>query len=134
ISQLRWDQGRFGEVMETMAAYVETMPKIPAWRGALALGYAETGRLDEARAEFELLAQSGFDLPLDWVWMVGMATIAEVCAILEDGARAEILYTMLLPVADRLVVVGNGVVCIGAASRLLGILAATSGKLDMAWR
>jgi class 3 adenylate cyclase/tetratricopeptide (TPR) repeat protein len=132
VGQLRWDQGRFGEVEGAMAAYVETMPRIPAWRGALALVLAETGQLDEAREHFEILAERDFALPPDWVWMVGMSTAAEVCAFLGDAARARILYTRLRPVASRLVVVGNGVVCLGAASRLLGLLAATAGDRDTA--
>lgn len=132
LGQLCWDLGRIEEMEEPVAGFVEAMPRLPAWRGALALVYAETGRLESAREHFEILAEQDFALPPDWVWMIGLGASAEVCAFLGDAARARILYAKLRPVGNRLVVVGNGVLCLGAVSRLLGLLAATAGDHETA--
>ncbi len=46
-------------------------PLIPAWRTALAFGYAERGMVDEARAEFEILAKDDFAIfPRDGNWPI----------------------------------------------------------------
>jgi DNA-binding NarL/FixJ family response regulator len=54
-----------------------------------------------------------------------MIYLAEICAYLGDAARAAMLYPLLLPYAERAIVVGGQVACYGAASRYLGMLAAT---------
>jgi DNA-binding NarL/FixJ family response regulator len=58
--------------------------------------------------------------------------LAEVCAFLQDTARAATLYRLLRPYAGRNVIVGGSVACYGAASRYLGMLAATMARWDEA--
>ena len=48
-------------------------------------------------------------------------------------ARAELLYDLLLPYADRCVVI-DAPFCQGSASRPLGLLTTTMGRLDAAAR
>jgi DNA-binding CsgD family transcriptional regulator len=59
-----------------------------------------------------------------------MTYLAEVCTFLGDVTRAATLYQLLLPYAGRTVVMGGAVVCYGAASRYLGLLATTMAR----WR
>jgi hypothetical protein len=54
------------------------------------------------------------------------------CAFLNDVERAEILYEMLLPYADRNVTVGWGEACYGSASQVLGALATVNSKFEKA--
>jgi DNA-binding CsgD family transcriptional regulator len=59
-----------------------------------------------------------------------MANFAELCAQLGDAARATALEQLLGPCAGQ-VIVGEGV-CLGPASRYLGLLAAARGDWDAA--
>jgi DNA-binding NarL/FixJ family response regulator len=61
-----------------------------------------------------------------------MTYLTDVCTFLGDMARATTLYQLLLPYADRAVVIGNAVACYGAMSRYLGALATTMGRWDAA--
>ena len=77
--------------------------------------------------ELEALARAGFaDLPRDGLVASEHRFAREVVAYLDDAPRAELLYDLLLPYADRCVVV-FGVFCQGSASRPLGSLATTMG-------
>ena len=89
--------------------------------------------MQEARVEFEHLAQHDFtDLPRDGLWVTCITYLAEVCTFLQDTARAATLYHLLRPYAGRNVIVGGSVACYGAASRYLGMLAATMARWDEA--
>ena len=57
---IRREQGRLAEVEGAVRGFIELYPAIPAWRGALALLLIELGRPDEARAEFDGVAEGGF--------------------------------------------------------------------------
>jgi predicted ATPase len=130
---LRREQGRLRELEPAVRYFVQQHTTAAAWRPGLALIYSELGRTREARAEFEHLARHDFtDLPRDALWMASMTYLTDVCAFLGDTARATILYQLLLPHAERTVVIGNAVACYGAMSRYLGTLAATVGHWDTA--
>jgi tetratricopeptide (TPR) repeat protein len=69
------------------------------------------------------------DVPRDSIWTATLYRAAETCVRLGDKARAARLYEMLLPFAERPIVVGRvASVYLGANSRLLGLLAATMGR------
>ena len=125
---IRREQGRLAEVEPSVRRFIELYPALVAWRAALALLLVELGREDEARAEFEALAEPDA-LPRDANWLIGVTLLAEVCGALGDGGRAEPLYALLEPYAGRNVVVGRAATCNGAASRLLGMLAVGDARL-----
>jgi DNA-binding CsgD family transcriptional regulator len=123
---IRREQGRLQELEPVVKYFVQQHGVASTWRPGLALIYCELGRRREARREFEHLAQHDFaDLPRDGLWLACMIYLAEICAYLGDAARAAMLYPLLLPYAERAIVVGGQVACYGAASRYLGMLAAT---------
>jgi predicted ATPase len=131
---LRREQGRLGEVAEAVESFADRYPEILGWRCALAWVYAELGRRPEARRELEALARDDFsDLPRDWLWLMSIASLSEVVAFLDDAGRAERLYELLLPYADRCLVI-DGPFCQGSASRPLGLLATAIGRFDAAAR
>jgi DNA-binding CsgD family transcriptional regulator len=126
VFTLRREQGRLKELGPVLTHYMRTASAASVWGPGLAVLYTELDRLDEARAEFERLAARDFDdLPRDGRWATCLAYLAEVCAALEDARRAAMLYRLLLPYADRALVLGGGFVCSGASGRHLGMLAAT---------
>jgi tetratricopeptide (TPR) repeat protein len=130
---LRREQGRLKELEPVVRYFVQQHSAAAAWRPCLALIYSELGRTEEARAEFEHLAQYNFaDLPRDALWMACLTYLVDVCTFLGDTARAATLYQLLLPYAGRTVVIGAAAACYGAMSRYLGALATTLGRWDEA--
>ena len=128
---LRREQGRLKELEAVVKAFVEQGPAVPAWRCALAYAHSELSWEQEARSEFERLAVNNFgDLPKDGLWLIALALLSEVCAVLRDVRRAQTLFDLLLPYAGRNIVVGNSVGCAGSASHYLGHLAATMSRWE----
>ena len=63
---LRREQGRLKEVEPVVRVFIQQHSVAAAWRPGLALIYSELGSTEDARAEFENLAQHNFaDLPRD---------------------------------------------------------------------
>jgi class 3 adenylate cyclase len=130
---IRREQGRLQELEAGQRAFTERYPLVPAWRSGLAYLYAELGREEEAREQFEVLAANDFEaLPFDANWPIGMTLLAEVCATLGDVERAAVLYEKLLPYAEQCVVIGPAGTCNGSVSRYLGLLAGTMEHWDEA--
>ena len=97
---LRREQGRLKELEPVVRYFVQQHTVAGTWRPGLALIYSELGRTQEARAEFEHLAQYDFtDVPRDALWMGCMTYLTDVCTFLGDKARAATLYQLLLPYA-----------------------------------
>lgn len=128
-------QGRLAELEPAVLDAARRYPTYFSARSALAALYTELGRADEARAQLmEVIADESFDPPASEFRISGLAVLAETCAFVQDRRRASILYRLLEPYASSAVVVGIGVVCEGAVSRYLGMLAATLGRWSDASR
>jgi tetratricopeptide (TPR) repeat protein len=126
---LRREQGGLEEMAAGVRQFVGQYPAIPAWRCGLAMICAETGQMEQARAEFEPLAARGFaDIPRDMFWLVAMFALSETCTLLRDAARAAILYDLLLPYRD--LYVGAQAASFGSVWTLLGKLATTAGRFE----
>jgi tetratricopeptide (TPR) repeat protein len=135
LATVRREQGRYGELEPGLLTFVDQYPAIPAWRCALALMFSESGRLPEARAEFERLAENRFEpITRDMFWLPAMAIVSQVCVNLGDGARAEELYELLSPFRDRNMMLGTVATSWGSAARTLGALATTAGRFEAAAR
>jgi tetratricopeptide (TPR) repeat protein len=129
---VRWEQGRLDQALELAEGFADQYRQLPGMSGLLARAYAELGRDDDARAELELIASGDFaDVPRDGVWLPTIYGLSLVAARLEDTRRAERLYELLLPYADRCVV-GFSVICWGSAAWALGLLATALGRFDAA--
>ena len=130
---IRREQGRLQEVEASISSLAERYPELPAWRCALAMLHAEMGREAAARTELERLAANGFsDLPQDLLWPIAVTLLCEASAKLHDSNSAKGLYGLMLPHANRCVVVGDAVACYGSAARYLALLATTLGRWDEA--
>ncbi|HEX8066026.1 MAG TPA: protein kinase [Thermoleophilaceae bacterium] len=122
-------RGRLGELRDPFERFAEHYPAVPAWRCALALVQLEAGDPETAAAELERLAADDFSgIPRDANWLVAMVLLSMVAARLDDRSCADKLYDLILPYADRVVVVGGGWTCVGSASHYLGRLAAMLGR------
>jgi class 3 adenylate cyclase len=125
-----WERGRFGELESTLRGFIAQNPLIVFARCALQLILLQKSRPDDARAEFERLAEGEFRLvQRDWNWLPSMFVLADVCADLGDAQRAAVLYRLLAPYASRNATLGN-VYTYGSVAYALGRLAAVLGRSD----
>jgi DNA-binding SARP family transcriptional activator/tetratricopeptide (TPR) repeat protein len=130
---IRREQSRIAELEAPAKEMVKANPVRAAWRAALATLYWESGRLDQAREEFELLAAHDFaDIPVDGDWLIAITLLADCSVALADAGRAAKLYELLAPYRDLNVVIGLAAVCLGSAAQYLGRLSATMGRPDEA--
>jgi tetratricopeptide (TPR) repeat protein len=126
---LRRDQGRLGELEDTVLALIDEFRALGPWHAGLVVLHLALGRVSQARREFEGLAGRGFeDVPRDGNWLITTALLAEACAQLGDAERAKQLYELLRPYTLRTVVVASAVAWHGPVSYCLGLLAATTGQ------
>jgi predicted ATPase/DNA-binding SARP family transcriptional activator len=133
LLNIRREQGRSGELESTIRDMALANPHRPGWRMGLALIAWEAGRSDEARAEFERVAENNFaDVTQDGEWLPTMTLLSQLCTMVGDRDRAAVLYGLLEPYAANNIVRGVGAVCLGPASRLLGQLAALLGRKEQA--
>ena len=125
-----WERGRLGDLEPTLRRFVAEHPLIVFARCGLQLTLLQMGRPDEARVEFERLAEGEFRLvPRDWNWIPAMFVLADICAELGDAANAEILYRQLSPYASRNAMLGNAYTY-GSVAFALGRLSALLGRFD----
>jgi DNA-binding winged helix-turn-helix (wHTH) protein/tetratricopeptide (TPR) repeat protein len=130
---LRREQGRLAEAEGPMRGLVARYAGVPGPRAWLAFLLAECGRREEARREIGPLVDEGLSaLAGTEAWRACLGMLAEACATLGDAPRAAQLYEELLPVARHCLVLGDGVLCVGPAGRVLGRLAALLGRWDEA--
>ena len=127
---LRFGQGRLTEIEAPVLEFTRRYPWIQAWR--LPLLYSELGREPEAREELERQAVNDFrDFPRDGLWITRIAALAHACALVGDSRRAQQLYELLLPYADRNVsTIADQ--SYGPVATRLGMLAATMERWDEA--
>lgn len=128
LVHLRLAEGRGAELEAALKGFAAQYPAVTAWRHALIALYADAARAVDARAEFEPLAQHGFrDLRRDFTYLSSLAFLSSGCVLLCDRRRARQLYGLLLPYAERAIVIGNAIVCLGSGQGILAQLAATAG-------
>ncbi len=130
---LRGEQDRLAEVEPLLVAGATETAVVPAWRCGLADFYSVTGRLTEARREFDGLATDDFaGVPRDTTWLTAMSLLAGVCGRLGDARRAAILYDLLRPYAGRIAIARPLVVLVGSIDHRLGGLAALLDRREAA--
>jgi predicted ATPase/DNA-binding SARP family transcriptional activator len=128
------EQGRLGQLVETVERLAQEYPLVAGWRCGLAFMYAQLDRQAQAGQELEALARQDFrDLPRDGSWLSNVAVLCHVVLLVGDARRAQLLYKLLLPYAERCVVT-FALLCQGSASRHLGLLATTMSRYDNAER
>jgi tetratricopeptide (TPR) repeat protein len=104
---VRREQGRLAELEAGLKTLVYQYPDVSVWRASLAWLYAELGRAEESRVQFDGLAGDGLShIRRDLTWPYTMACLAESCVVSGEAADVELLYDALLPYADRNVVAG----------------------------
>jgi DNA-binding SARP family transcriptional activator len=129
---LRRRQERLSDFVSTVRSAVEAHPTLLAWRAVLPLAHVASGDPRAAVAEFEWFAHDGFSrVRRDMFWFTTVCVLAETCALLQDTARAQVLYELLEPFRERNVQVTQAASW-GSSERFLGLLAAVREHWDTA--
>ncbi len=135
LISLRRLQGRSEELLPEVRSLVEQFPAIPAWRTARASLAATAGDREEAILELErLTADDCAAIPKDVNWLPAIALMGEAAAIVREQSLAATLYAELADYDGRILVVGRAATSNGPVSRVLGLLAWVTGRLDDAER
>jgi DNA-binding CsgD family transcriptional regulator/tetratricopeptide (TPR) repeat protein len=122
---LRREQGRLEEIKPALQLFMKLNPA-GVWRPGLALLFAELDMRDDARGEFERLAEDEFSaIERDGLYTTTVVHMADVCCYLGDQERAAVLYRMLEPYEGLNITLGIGHVYQGPISRYMGTLATT---------
>ncbi|MEY2522895.1 MAG: hypothetical protein QOJ66_1460, partial [Ilumatobacteraceae bacterium] len=131
LGAIRGLQGRGDELADGLQDYVDQFPEMAAARVGLAASYAEAGKLEEARAEFEHFAADRFaTVPNDFQWIASMTALVVACIAIEDTENAQRLYELLLSYAGRDVMTGYGITCEPSVDHYLGLLATMLEQWD----
>jgi class 3 adenylate cyclase len=132
---IRKEQGRLSALAPAVQAAVRLNPAASLWHPGLAALYAEMGRLEDARREFDAILSTGFGgLLAGSTRELCVSLLAEVCVALGDARRAPWFLEQLRLCEGRFLVSLASAVPLGPADRLLGMLASTAGRPDEAER
>jgi tetratricopeptide (TPR) repeat protein len=119
-------RGTLPDIAELIAETARDNPGLPALIGNLARAYVQGGNMDGARRLLDEFAQSGFDPPLDFLWLIGMVGWAEVAIACRDPEYAGPIFDRLAPWADQLSYMDLATE--GPVSLYLGGLSAVLGR------
>jgi DNA-binding SARP family transcriptional activator len=128
--QLRFEQGRLGELVDRYRQIVDDGGGSPTTRAFLALAYCELDRIDAARRVFAPLAAQVDDVPVNIAWLEVTSLSAAVCSSLGDQPLAARLHDLLEPFSNQ--IAGQGVLWWGSVSHYVGLLTATLERYDEA--
>ena len=134
LAQIRRDQGRVGELTHALRATADGQPHIAAWRASLAFLYCDTDQPELARKEMDVLAATGFTIPLNWTGASPMSTLPSVCVDLHDRQAAALLYPQVKQVAGQVGIIGSNILCYGSFAYPCGVLASCLEYWDEAER
>ena len=130
LFNIRYFQGRLGELAERTVRFANTTPGPTMWHPSAALALIADGQLEEA-SELALGADPG-GIPWDGMWSVVAFTWADAFSRLNLTERAGELYERLLPFSGQFV--SAGPTMWGSISWALGTLATTLADYDRAER
>ncbi len=132
LFNLRFHQGRLGELEELFADAAANQAGIPAMQAALAVIYCETDQPEKAEPVYGELADRSGELLHDLSWLLTTSLLAESCWQLGDTPRSQALHEDLK--AFRGQCVDNATNWFGSVSRYLGMLEHVLGSHDEADR
>lgn len=131
---LRAEQGRIAEIEPFYRSAVTRRPSHILANCALAFCKAEMNQRRDAAIIFDYITSNDLaSIPRNTTWYAIMVLLSEVCVYLDDAPRAEILYKLIAPYADRNALLDVHV-CYGPLARHLGALASVGSHFDDARR
>ena len=129
---VRGQRGTMNELIPLIEKMASDAPEISPWMfgSLLAKAHVEVDGTDEALAQLEAFAASGFDLRMDHVWLSGMVDYADAAVVCGDPTYATPLFERLAPWHAQLP--ATGATALPPVSHYLGGLAGVLGRYDEA--
>ena len=120
------------EVVATVTAEASELEGVnfTVYQASLAECYAELGQIDDARRVLDELAVSGFDFPMDFLWLYHLPATAKAAIVVGDPGYAGQVLDLMAPFPDH-----HGYLDTdshGPFSRFLGGLETVLGRFDEA--
>jgi DNA-binding winged helix-turn-helix (wHTH) protein len=133
-AEVAWQRGHASSIVAAVEDNVARNPSLGEWECALAFLLAKAGASADARLVAERIAADGFTRVGGRMnGPIGMAALAECCAILEDATDLATSVALRISSWDnRMIVAGYGVLCWGSLARAKGHLAAVREEWDEA--
>ncbi len=127
------ERDRLRDFAPVVSVFLARNPAMALWAPGLALLHVELGDVAEARRVFIEEVDKYFHIePGDARLPANLVFLTEVCAALQDAARAPRLYEHMLPWTGHHMTTGSGTALWGACDRYLGLLATLMGDFDRA--
>lgn len=120
LVNLRFHQGRYGELVELLEGVVAESPRQPVYRATLGSACQYGGWNDRAAALLADERSADFPMALDGAWTTGLCVWADVAVRLGDHAAAQVLRERLAPFHSRMPF--TGVSILPAVAHYLGRL------------
>jgi DNA-binding CsgD family transcriptional regulator len=134
VAAINLETGAPADGLAVFGMMPERFPALDGLPALLALLQLSNGDHVQARATYERLVRGGahaeesaadFDgLRRGGMWLMTLALLARAAVAFGDRPRMARLYDLLLPLGHLNVMVNPGVICFGAVSHHLGLLAA----------
>jgi len=99
---IRWMQGRLAELVPMLEVGVAAMPEVATWRSALAMAYADAGRLEPAREMLDTFIDAGLKLDVGYgLWSATAFHLVHAAVAVRADDAIRLLINELSPIADR---------------------------------
>jgi class 3 adenylate cyclase/tetratricopeptide (TPR) repeat protein len=131
---IRREQGRLAQIAPVIKKMLDDNPSDAAWKPGFAIVASDLGHVDASRRMLREMAEDDFSFALDAKYSTTLAYLAEVAANSDDRGLSERLYDLLHPYEKMTITAGVMTVCLGAATRQLGMLSTALGEWDRAER
>lgn len=124
---LRFHQGRLGEIIDELAETADLYPGIVAFRAAVAMVAAELEQFDQARRALDaIFGPGGTGVPDDLNSLISVAFAAQAAAKLDDGELCADLVDRLRPYRGQFV--DNASTFWGSVEHYLALALAGAGR------
>ncbi|MDQ3963039.1 MAG: hypothetical protein M3277_03885, partial [Actinomycetota bacterium] len=98
LASIRHNQGRIAELTSTFEQAAQQPGMSNAYTVAIALAYAHSGRMEEARSILRRFADDDFlSVARNLFWLITMGMLCEIAALTDDEDAADRLGDLLLP-------------------------------------
>jgi tetratricopeptide (TPR) repeat protein len=134
LTQVRWDQGRLGELQAAWQEIIDRFPQAGFARGWLCLSEVERDRREDAQRWLRSLVDALPELPRNGIWPSALAVASVAAAALGDVDAAATVHRLLLPYEDRATVLSapHPVVCFGSVSLYIALVETAMARWEEA--